>query len=257
MFWNDCIRGTHFLLSHSVAVSQKIEQKLCYWKAGGSVFSISVFVQYACVFQNDRFQSGIPADLYRSKPQISAQKSPPSSFSSLSSFQPVQKQRPPANQLLATQAEGDLLLGALRQYLSGHASLHSGGASPFERLRTFYSNRIENSGLKKETSKSRLVNMGRPQGALPKDPLTSVDGMYFTHDGFHHRVCSVFEMQNSRQDVFHFQSYLLQHVNTHMLNCQCCQILHNFITSNKENLWVMAFFEWTEPCRIPEVVAGS
>lgn len=125
--------------------------------------------------KNDRFQSGIPADLYRSKPQISAQKSPPSSFSSLSSFQPVQKQRPPANQLLATQAEGDLLLGALRQYLSGHASLHSGGASPSERLRTFYSNRIENSGLKKETSKSRLVNMGRPQGALPKDPLTSVD----------------------------------------------------------------------------------
>lgn len=125
--------------------------------------------------KNDRFQSGIPADLYRSNSQISAQKSPPSSFSSLSSFQPVQKQRPPANQLLATQAEGDLLLGALRQYLSGHASLHSGGASPSERLRTFYSNRIENSGLKKETSKSRLVNMGRPQGALPKDPLTSVD----------------------------------------------------------------------------------
>ncbi|XP_030607491.1 LOW QUALITY PROTEIN: receptor-type tyrosine-protein phosphatase N2-like [Archocentrus centrarchus] len=125
--------------------------------------------------KSDRFQSGIPADFYRSKAQTLAQKSPPSSFSSLSSFQPVQKQRPSANQLLTTQAEGDLLLGALRQYLSGHASLHSGGVSPSERLRTFYSNGIQNSGLKKETSKSRLVNMGRTQGALAKDPLTSVD----------------------------------------------------------------------------------
>lgn len=125
--------------------------------------------------KSDRFQSGIPADFYRSKAQTLAQKSSPSSFSSLSSFQPAQKQRPSANQLLTTQAEGDLLLGALRQYLSGHASLHSGGVSPSERLRTFYSNGIQNAGLKKETLKSRLVNMGRTQGALAKDPLTSVD----------------------------------------------------------------------------------
>ncbi|XP_042353947.1 receptor-type tyrosine-protein phosphatase N2-like isoform X2 [Plectropomus leopardus] len=131
--------------------------------------------------KSDRFQPGIPADFYRSKAQISAQKSSPSSFSSLSSFLPLQKQRPPADQLLATQAEGDLLLGALRQYLSGHLSLHSGGMSPEEqeapspRLRPLYSDGIENSGLKKETSKSRLLKLGRTQGDLVKDPLTSVD----------------------------------------------------------------------------------
>ncbi|XP_029308859.1 receptor-type tyrosine-protein phosphatase N2-like [Cottoperca gobio] len=117
--------------------------------------------------KSDRFQSGAPADYYRSK----AQKSSPAS---LSSFTPLQKQRPPADQLLATQAEGDFLLGALRQYLS----LHTGGVNPEEqeapppRLRPFYSNGIENSGLKKETPKSRLLK-GRTQGV--KQPLTSVD----------------------------------------------------------------------------------
>ncbi|XP_078029087.1 receptor-type tyrosine-protein phosphatase N2-like isoform X1 [Epinephelus lanceolatus] len=131
--------------------------------------------------KSDRFQSGIPADFYRSKAQISAQKSSPSSFSSLSSFLPLQKQRPPADQLLATQAEGDLLLGALRQYLSGHLSLHGVEMSPEEqagpspRLRPLYSDGIENSGLKKETSKSRLLKLGRTQGDSVKDPLTSVD----------------------------------------------------------------------------------
>uniref|UniRef100_A0A8P4KMF0 Receptor-type tyrosine-protein phosphatase N2 n=1 Tax=Dicentrarchus labrax TaxID=13489 RepID=A0A8P4KMF0_DICLA len=132
--------------------------------------------------KSDRFQSGIPADFYRSKAQTSAQRSSPSSFSSLSSFLPVQKQqRPPADRLLATQAEGDLLLSTLRQYLSGHLSLHRGGVGPEEqeapasRLRPFYSNGIENSGLKKETSKPRLLKMGRTQGAAVKDPLTSVD----------------------------------------------------------------------------------
>ncbi|XP_023281957.1 receptor-type tyrosine-protein phosphatase N2-like [Seriola lalandi dorsalis] len=134
--------------------------------------------------KSDRFQSGIPADFYRSKAQTSAQKSPPSSFSPLSSLQPQQKQRPLANQLLAAQSEGDILLGALRQYLSRHLSLHSGGMSPEEpeeheaaspRLTPFYSNGIENSGLKKEASKSRLLKMGRTQGASVKDPLSSVD----------------------------------------------------------------------------------
>lgn len=104
----------------------------------------------------------------------------------------MQKQRPPADQLLATQAEGDLLLGALRQYLSGHLSPHRGGVSPEEqeapssRLRPFYTNGIENSGLKKETSKPRLLKMGRTQGVSGKDPLTSVDGTCFEvqHDEF-------------------------------------------------------------------------
>ncbi|XP_038573213.1 receptor-type tyrosine-protein phosphatase N2-like [Micropterus salmoides] len=131
--------------------------------------------------KSDRFQSGVPADLYRSKAQTSAQRSSPSSFSPLSSFLPLQKQRPPGDQLLATQAEGDLLLGALRQYLSEHLSLHRGGVSPegqeapSSRLRPFYNNGIENSGLKKETAKSRLLKLGRTQGASVKDPLTSVD----------------------------------------------------------------------------------
>lgn len=51
--------------------------------------------------------------------------------------------------------------------------------APSSRLRPFYSNGIENPGLKKETSKSRLLKMGRTQGASVKDPLTSVDGMSF------------------------------------------------------------------------------
>ncbi|XP_030259711.1 receptor-type tyrosine-protein phosphatase N2-like [Sparus aurata] len=121
----------------------------------------------------DRFQSGIPADVYRSKAQTSPQRM--SSSSSLSSFFPQPKQRPPSGQLLATQAEGDLLLAALRRYLSGHL-----GVSPEEeedasaRLRTFYGNGIENSGLKKESSNLRPLKTGRTQGAV-KDPLTSVD----------------------------------------------------------------------------------
>ncbi|KAM6989487.1 receptor-type tyrosine-protein phosphatase N2-like [Tautogolabrus adspersus] len=131
--------------------------------------------------KSDRFQSGIPADFYRSMAQPSSQRSSLSSFSPVSSVLPLQKQRPPPGQLLATQAEGDLLLGALRQYLSGHLSLHGGGASPDEqgapspRLRPFYSNRIENSGLKTETLQPRPLKTGRTQGAPVRDPLTSVD----------------------------------------------------------------------------------
>ncbi|XP_044074998.1 receptor-type tyrosine-protein phosphatase N2-like isoform X2 [Siniperca chuatsi] len=100
--------------------------------------------------------------------------SPASSLSTQS-----KKQRPPGDQLLPMQ--GDFLLGALRQYLSGHLSLHRGGVSPEEQeapsshLRPFYSNGIETSGLKIETPKSRLLKMGRTQGASVKDPLTSVD----------------------------------------------------------------------------------
>ncbi|XP_047445765.1 receptor-type tyrosine-protein phosphatase N2-like [Mugil cephalus] len=133
--------------------------------------------------KSDRFQSGVSADLPRSKAQALAQKSPPSGFLPLSSFQPRQKQRPPSNQLLSTQAEGDLLLDALRRYLSGRLPLHSGGVNPGPdqeeaaslRLKPFYTNWIENPGLKKETSKSRLLKLGRTQGASARDPLTSVD----------------------------------------------------------------------------------
>lgn len=161
---------------HSLITTQFQEAAHCCFK-----WTLSL----SCFFQSDRFQPGVPADFYRSKAQTSAQRSSPSGFSSLSSFLPAQKQRPPADQLLTTQAERDLLLGALRQYLSGHLSLYRGGMNPDEqeapssRLRPFYSNGIENPGLKKETSKSRLLKMGRTQGASVKDPLTSVDGMSF------------------------------------------------------------------------------
>lgn len=135
------------------------------------MFSCMLCMCLCPFFQSDRFQS---ADLYRSKSQTSAQKSPPSVFSPLSS---LQKQRP-------LDREGDLLLAALRQYLSGHLPLHGGGLNPEEleaasspRLAPFYSNGFESSGPKKETLKSRLLKMGRTQGASVKEPLTSVDGL--------------------------------------------------------------------------------
>ncbi|KAK5889523.1 hypothetical protein CesoFtcFv8_015520 [Champsocephalus esox] len=79
-----------------------------------------------------------------------------------SSSLPSQKQqRPPP--------EGDFLRGALRQYLS----LQSGRGDP--KLRPFYSNGIENTGLKTEGPKSRLMKLGTTQGASVKEPLTPVD----------------------------------------------------------------------------------
>ncbi|XP_029929442.1 receptor-type tyrosine-protein phosphatase N2-like [Myripristis murdjan] len=133
--------------------------------------------------KSDRqFQSGIPADYYRSKAQGGVQKSSTSSFSPLSSLQPLQKERvPAATQLLGAQAEGELLMAALRQYLSGQLSLQGEAGNPEDqeapssRLRPFYSNAIENSGLKKETSKPRLLRLGGSKVSSVKDPLTSVD----------------------------------------------------------------------------------
>ncbi|XP_076005158.1 receptor-type tyrosine-protein phosphatase N2-like [Genypterus blacodes] len=129
--------------------------------------------------KSERFQSGIPADFYRSKSQqAGAQKSSAPSFPSLASLQPLPKQRPPVAELLATQAEGRLLLAALRQFLSGQLSLQGGGVgveAPASRLRPYYSNRVESPGLKKESSKSRLLKMGGGQRASVKDPLSSVD----------------------------------------------------------------------------------
>ncbi|KAM4604706.1 receptor-type tyrosine-protein phosphatase N2-like [Polymixia lowei] len=127
-------------------------------------------------------QLGFPADYYQSKTQGVSQKSSPPSFSSLSSFQPPRPERPPASsRLLGTGAEGDLLVAALRQYLSGQLSLQGGGVNPKDqeapssRLRPFYSNAIEHSGLKKEASKSKLLEMGGGQGGSVRAPLSTVD----------------------------------------------------------------------------------
>lgn len=147
-------------------------------------------LSFLCLFfQSERF----PADFYLSQAQTSPQKSAPSSFSALSSLQPQQKQRPVAKQLLSAQSEGDLLLAALRQYLSGRLSLHAGGLNPEEleaaspRLAPFYSSGFESPGLKTDTLKSRLLKMGRTPGASVKDPLSTIDGLccsyyYFMHD---------------------------------------------------------------------------
>ncbi|CAB1454160.1 unnamed protein product [Pleuronectes platessa] len=130
----------------------------------------------------ERFQSGIPADAHRPKAQTSAQNSSPSSFYSLPSRQPLEKQRPLVDQRLATQSEGELLLGALRRYLSGRLSLHGGGGGPEEpgapssRPRPSFTGGVENPGLRKETSNPRLLKTGRTQGASVKEPLSSVDG---------------------------------------------------------------------------------
>ncbi|KAG7524450.1 receptor-type tyrosine-protein phosphatase N2-like [Solea senegalensis] len=120
---------------------------------------------------SDTFQSGLPADFPHLKAQTLAQKSSPSSFSSLSSRQSL------ASHLLATQFDGNLLLSALRQYLSGHLPpLHGEEQGvPPSRPRPPHSNGIENSGLKKDTLKTRPLKMGRTQGASAKDLLTSVD----------------------------------------------------------------------------------
>lgn len=120
-------------------------------------------------FQSDRFQAGLPAGFYRSKSQTS------SIFSPLSSFTTVQKQRPEADQLLATQAQGNLLLAALKQYLSVGVKTE-GQEDPVSRLWPFYSNRMENSEFKKETMKSRPLKTGRTEVLSVKDLLTSVDG---------------------------------------------------------------------------------
>ncbi|MEQ2206097.1 hypothetical protein XENOCAPTIV_022910, partial [Xenoophorus captivus] len=82
--------------------------------------------------------------------------------------------------LLASQADGDLLLAALKQYVLGHLSLHSGGIkqeAPSLWLRPFYDNGIENPGLKKETSQSRPVKTGSSPVASAKEPLTSLSSL--------------------------------------------------------------------------------
>lgn len=110
----------------------------------------------------------------------------------------MQKQVPLSNQLLASQADGDLLLAALRHYLSGHLSLHSGGMkqeAPSPWLRPLYNNGIENPGLKKETFPFRPVKTGSSPVASAKEPLTSVDGMCLHKEWFYFLFHQVLVLQ--------------------------------------------------------------
>lgn len=114
------------------------------------------------LFQTDRF------DFRRPKTQT------PSSFSTLPSFPPRQKS-PVSDRLRAMQADGELLLAALRRYLS--VAKPAEQQEPPSHLRPLYNNRMETSGPKKESSKSRPVMTAKTQVGSIKDPLTSVDGM--------------------------------------------------------------------------------
>lgn len=109
----------------------------------------------AAAGKSDRFQSG----LLRPQVQPSVQKS-----SSSSLFQ-LLPQRPPSNRLVLSQFDGDLLLNALRKYISGRVSQSGGEREPTpSRLRPLYSSGMEAPG-------SRL-NGGRTS---VKEPLTSID----------------------------------------------------------------------------------
>lgn len=72
------------------------------------------------------------------------------------------------------QADGELLLAALRRYLSMAKPPEQ--QEPPSHLRPLFNNRMETSGPKKESSKSRPVMTAKAQVGSIKDPLTSVDG---------------------------------------------------------------------------------
>lgn len=114
------------------------------------------------LFQTGRF------DPPRSRSQT------PSSFSALPSFPPLQKQSPVSHQLHAMQADGELLLAALRRYLSMAKPPEQ--QEPPSHLRPPFNSRMETSGPRKESSKSRAVLAATAQVGSIKDPLTSVDG---------------------------------------------------------------------------------
>lgn len=121
-------------------------------RSSESIASIQAFL----LFQPDRLDS------HRPRTQT------PSSFSALPSFPPLQKQSPASRQLQAMRADGELLLAALRRYLSM--------AEPPSHLRPVFNNRMETSGPKKESSKSRPGLTATAQLGSIKEPLTSVDG---------------------------------------------------------------------------------
>lgn len=72
------------------------------------------------------------------------------------------------------QADGQLLLAALRHYLSMGTAAEQ--REPLAHLRPVYNNGMEASGPKKETSNSRPELTAKTQAGAMQDLLTSVDG---------------------------------------------------------------------------------
>lgn len=77
-----------------------------------------------------------------------------------------------SGRLRATQADGELLLAALRRYLS----VVTPAEQQESHLRALYSNRMGTSGPRKETSDSRPVLTTKTQAGTIKDLLTSGAG---------------------------------------------------------------------------------
>ncbi|CDQ99352.1 unnamed protein product [Oncorhynchus mykiss] len=130
------------------------------------------------ILQSDRYPSGVSSDYYWPKSQGEA------NFSPLTSFQPPYQDRSSAG-------DGDLLVAALRHYLSGQVPSQTGVSTkgpvlPSFRLRPSYSNSIDSTGPK-ETSQSQTPNLdrllllqtaGASQLSAPKDPLSTVDEVF-------------------------------------------------------------------------------
>lgn len=129
------------------------------------------------ILQSDHYQSGVFSDYYRPKSQGEGH------FSPLSFFQPPYQDRHSAG-------DGDLLVAALRHYLSGQGPTQTEGAPkvptlPSPLLHPSYSNSIDSVGPK-ENSQSQTPNLdrrlllqtaGASQPSGPKEPFSPVDGM--------------------------------------------------------------------------------
>uniref|UniRef100_A0AAZ3P5A6 Receptor-type tyrosine-protein phosphatase N2-like n=1 Tax=Oncorhynchus tshawytscha TaxID=74940 RepID=A0AAZ3P5A6_ONCTS len=127
--------------------------------------------------KSDLYQSGVFSDYYRPKSQGEGH------FSPLSLFQPPYQDRHSAG-------DGDLLVAALRHYLSAQGPPQTGGAPKVPTLpsplRPSYSNSIDSAGPK-ENSQSQTPNLdrllllqtaGASQPSSPKDPFSPMDEVF-------------------------------------------------------------------------------
>eukprot|EP00063_Salmo_salar_P020146 XP_013994981.1 PREDICTED: receptor-type tyrosine-protein phosphatase N2-like isoform X1 [Salmo salar] len=128
--------------------------------------------------KSDHYQSGVFSDYYRPKSQGEGH------FSPLSFFQPPYQDRHSAG-------DGDLLVAALKHYLSGQGPTQTEGAPkvptlPSPLLHPSYSNSIDSVGPK-ENSQSQTPNLdrrlllqtaGASQPSGPKEPFSPVDEVF-------------------------------------------------------------------------------